>query len=305
MVIENRYYPDKMPHPGLTLLEKLTEFGMGPREFAVRTTKPEKTIIAILKGKSSITSDMSIQFETVTKIPASYWMNHQQAYDEYVARIKHQQIIRAASNWAKKFPADEMIELGWIKSLSIKEDKTTALLSFFGFSSPIGWENYYINQQLKLAFSISLSQAKNPYALSAWLRQGELQATEIDANQFFLANLKSMLPKMKSLMDSNTEDYFTQLQIMCQHTGIKLIHTPNLRKAPIHGATRWILNNPFIQLSEITDKNGIFWFTFFHEIGHIVLHGKKEVFLEDIGQNYKDIIKEKEADAFALSMIKR
>jgi len=25
----------------------------------------------------------------------------------------------------------------------------------------------------------------------------------------------------------------------------------------------------------------IFWFSFFHEVGHVLLHGKRDVFLED------------------------
>lgn len=59
---------------------------MGPKEFALRTGKPEKTIIAILKGDSFITPDMEVQFENVTRIPANFLMNHQGGYDEFVAR---------------------------------------------------------------------------------------------------------------------------------------------------------------------------------------------------------------------------
>ncbi len=61
---------------------------MGPKEFALRTGKPEKTITAILKGDSSITPAMAVQFENVTKIPAHFWINHQRGYDEYIAREK-------------------------------------------------------------------------------------------------------------------------------------------------------------------------------------------------------------------------
>ena len=70
MAKQNQYNPQSAPHPGATLKEKLEELGMGPKEFALRTGKPEKTITAILKGDSSITSDMAVQFENVTKIPA-------------------------------------------------------------------------------------------------------------------------------------------------------------------------------------------------------------------------------------------
>jgi len=85
--MQNQYFPQSIIHPGETLAEKLEEMEMGPKEFALRTGKPEKTITAVLKGESSITADMAVQFENVTQIPASYWMNHQRGYDEYIARV--------------------------------------------------------------------------------------------------------------------------------------------------------------------------------------------------------------------------
>lgn len=83
------FEPAKLPtvyHPGETLDEKLQEMGMSVKEFALRVSKPEKTIIAVLKGKSSVTPDMAVAFEMVTKIPANLWLNLQRSYDEFIAR---------------------------------------------------------------------------------------------------------------------------------------------------------------------------------------------------------------------------
>ncbi len=90
---KNQYIPQVVFHPGETLAEKLEEMGMGPKEFAVRTGKPEKTISEILNSKSSITPEMAVQFESVTKIPARFWLNRQRSYDEYMARKKRKRMI--------------------------------------------------------------------------------------------------------------------------------------------------------------------------------------------------------------------
>jgi len=90
---ENQYIPQVVFHPGETLSEKLAEMKMGPKEFAMRTDKPEKTINAVLKGESSITPDMAVQFESVTKIPAHSWMSKQRSFDEYQARERQREII--------------------------------------------------------------------------------------------------------------------------------------------------------------------------------------------------------------------
>ena len=103
MTRQNQYFPQTSPHPGETLAEKLEEMQMGPKEFSLRTDKPEKTIIAVMNGKSSITPDMAVRFEGVTKIPAHFWMNHQRSYDEFIVREKRKVTIEEAVPWAKHF----------------------------------------------------------------------------------------------------------------------------------------------------------------------------------------------------------
>ncbi|MBE9602376.1 ImmA/IrrE family metallo-endopeptidase [Pedobacter sp. MC2016-24] len=295
----NQYFPQSRPHPGETLEDKLEEMGMGPKEFALRTGKPEKTITAVLKGESSITSDMAVQFENVTKIPAHFWMSHQRGYDEYISRLKHQEVIDAALTWAKLFPLAAMIKQQWLPFTNNETEKTASLLAFFGFANHTAWEDYYFNQQLKVAFRISLSSINEPYSISAWLRRGELQATELKTPEYSAKKFKAALPELKTLMVKHPKDFFKQLQSICFQAGVKVVHTPCLPKAMISGSTRWINDTPFIQLTGRYNRNDSFWFTFFHEAGHILLHGKKDIFLEKIEYSDKDKIKEDQADKFA------
>jgi plasmid maintenance system antidote protein VapI len=272
---------------------------MGPKEFALRTGKPEKTIIAIVKGKSSITSDMAVQFEYVTKIPAKLWMNLQQGYDEYLSRKKRQKVVQEALAWVEKFPLAEMIKKGWLPPSATIEEKTMEMLAFFGFASHTAWEDYYFHQQLKVAFRISLSQTNESYAVSVWLRKGELQAAKLEAKEYSEKKFKDALPELKSIMVNYPTDFFNPLQLICLEAGVKVVHVPCLNNAPIYGSTRWLNDTPFIQVSDFDQRNDRFWFTFFHEVGHILLHGKKEVFLENLDYANKDLQKEQEADAFA------
>jgi HTH-type transcriptional regulator / antitoxin HigA len=300
MAKQNQYFPSVVFHPGETLLEKLEEMGMGPKEFALRTGKPEKTITAILKGDSSITPDMAVQFENVTKIPAHFWMNHQRGYDEYIARTKRQAVIEESVAWAQLFPLKEMIKKEWLPQVATIQEKTMAMLAFFGFSNHSAWEDYYFKQQLKVAFRISLANTNEPYAISAWLRKGELQAAELEANEYSEKNFKDALPELKTVMATHPEDFYNQLQGICLEAGVKVVHTPALPKAPICGSTRWLNDTPLIQLTGRYKRNDSFWFTFFHEAGHILLHGKKDIFLEKVEYSDKDKEKEAEADEFAI-----
>lgn len=301
MANTNQYFPQSVSHPGETLEEKLEEMNMGPKEFAVRTAKPEKTIIAIINGDSSITPDMAVLFEGVTKISAHFWLDSQRAYDEYVARSKRDEMLVQSEEWARQFPLPRMMKEGWLSTSSSNiKKRTAALLSFFSISTPEAWESYYFKQVLKVEFRISLKNTKAPYAISAWLRKGELQAAEIEAPVYSEKTFKEVLPKIKLLMAMQPSDFFSQLQMLCLKAGVKVVFTPSLPKAPINGSTRWLNDTPLIQLTDRYKRNDVFWFTFFHEAGHILLHGKKDIFLENIDYPDKLIKKEVEADNFAI-----
>ncbi|HZV70657.1 MAG TPA: ImmA/IrrE family metallo-endopeptidase [Saprospiraceae bacterium] len=101
-------------------------------------------------------------------------------------------------------------------------------------------------------------------------------------------------------MADHPDGFFEKLQRICLEAGVKVVPTPNLPKVPICGSTRWINDTPLIQLSGRYKRNDSFWFTFFHEAGHILLHGKKDIFLKDVEYSDKDLEKEKEADEFAI-----
>lgn len=299
MALQNQYFPQSRPHPGETLTEKLEEMEMGPKEFALRTDKPEKTIIAVMKGNSAITPDMAVRFEGVTKIPAHFWMNHQRSYDEFIVREKRKVTIEEAVPWAKQFPLTDMINKGWLPQVSSIQEKTMELLAFFGFSNHKAWEEYYFKQQLKVAFRISLSQTQEPFAISAWLRKGELQAAELETNDYSEKKFKEILSALKSVMAKHPHGSLIQLQQICLEAGVKVVQTPCIKKASLSGSTRWLNDTPLIQLTDHYPHNDSFWFTFFHQAGHILLHGKKDIFLENVDYSDKDMEKEREADEFA------
>ncbi len=132
---------------------------------------------------------------------------------------------------------------------------------------------------------------------------GEHQAATLKAKPYSEKAFKEVLPEIKSIMANHPPDFFYQLQSLCANAGVKVVHTPCLPKAPVNGSTRWFKDTPLIQLTGRYKRNDIFWFTFFHEVAHILKHGKKDIFLEDIEYGDKDVKKEKEADAFAAEWI--
>lgn len=287
-----------VPHPGETLKERLDELGMSYKEFAARAGKPEKTIIDIIEARSSVTPDMAVAFEKVLMIPVGTWLNLQSLYDEFKAREKKNNSARLFSKWTKGFPLKDMLSNGWIRE--IKGDAVNALLQYFGVSSPKGWETFYMKGALKVAFRLPLEGTQDPYALSAWLRQGEIQAMQTYVEgKYSPAALRKVLPLLRAYHDLPPQDMMDQISETLSGVGVKIFFTKGLPGISIKGATRWIYGHPCIQMLSQVDEYENFWFTLFHEIGHILLHGKKDIYLEAIEYKGKRSDKEAEADAFA------
>jgi HTH-type transcriptional regulator/antitoxin HigA len=87
------------------------------------------------------------------------------------------------------------------------------------------------------------------------------------------------------------------LEELCAQCGVAVVFVLELPKMGVSGATRWITKDKaLIQLSLRYKTDDHLWFTFFHEAGHILKHGKKALFLEGNGLDDKH---EGEADEFA------
>ena len=295
-----KFEPDFAVHPGGTLREKLEDLQITPKEFAVRTGKPEQTISKILNEKSAITPDMAVQFEKVLNIPAKFWLDMQADYDEYIARQKQNEMKKAGSDWARQFPYAQMAKAGWVKPTRKIEEKTDELLSFYNVSKPEVWQNIYIEQELPAYFRVSLKNDKNAYATSALLRYSERTADQMDLPPYNKQKLKHILPELKQIMVSHTNNFLEDIRQTCATTGIAVVFTHSLPKTGLHGVVRWYKNHPVILMTDREKRYDLFWFSFFHELGHLYLHGqKKNIFLEqEIQANEKDQ-KEQEADNFA------
>jgi len=74
---------------------------------------------------------------------------------------------------------------------------------------------------------------------------------------------------------------------------------PHFSGTGVSAAVRWINDTPVIQLSILGAYADIFWFNLFHEIGHLLIHGKKEKFIEFDNAISQLFRKGKRADTFA------
>ena len=238
------------------------------------------------------------------KIPARFWLKAQQDYGEYLARQRQAEAVKNDVEWMKEFPIDDMIQKGFLPFVKSEIEKTQALLKYFGIAGSGAWEDYYQKQTLCTAFRLSLAGMKNQYSLSAWLRHGEIQVVRNKVKtSYSQEKLKNCISKMITLANSESSNFKEKLVDLCAEAGIVLVYTPHIRNSRAQGATRWVNGHPLVQISDFYKHYDIFWFSFFHEIGHILLHNKKDIFLEGIEYSEKSKKKEDEANDFSKDLL--
>ena len=284
-------------HPGESLEELLDAVGMSQTDLALRTGLTTKTINEIINAKNSITPETAIKLASVFGMSADYWNNKERRYQETLTRLKMQSTLEEESGFLKDFSSYKVLqELGFVSKTTDLNEKTRNLLSFFGVSSL-----KFVNDTQAVAFRKQAKENVDKKALASWLRVGEIEGGKVETAKFDKHKLLEVIPELRALSRKKPEIYVREIQKLLASCGVAVIYTKFFKKTYVHGATRWLTpDKALIQLSLLYKWEDMFWFSLFHEIGHIVKHGKKEEFIE-FNDTYNTVCdkKEVEADRFA------
>ncbi len=299
-VLKNEYQPDYVSVPGETLLETLEAIGMSQVELAKRMGRPVKTINEIIQGKAAITAETALQLEQVLAIPASFWLKREQHYREALARLAEEQHLESWLGWLKELPIQYMKRRGWISKSVSKTQQVLEALKFFGVASPDAWRTIWESEII--AYRKSPAFKSDFGSITVWLRQGELEAQKIECNPYDAETFRKVLNNIRALTVEPVDFFQEELVRLCTTAGVAVVFVQELPRTGICGSTQWLTpRKALIQLSLRYKTDDQLWFTFFHEAGHILLHGKRLVFLEIAEKDRKD--DEEEADMFASDML--
>lgn len=293
------YRPDTVSPPGETLFDVLEERGMSQAELAERTGRPLKTINEIVKGKAAITPETAIQLERVLGIDAEFWNQREANYRAYLASEKEVESLTSHKNWLRQFPINEMKKRNWIPNCESITDQLICVLNFFGVASPEQWDAGWTQKRLAFKKAMNLQTKIGP--TSVWLRKGEIEGERIDCEAFNKDLLLESLPKLRTLTgEADPTVFVPKLQQICASFGVAVVLIQPFEGVPVYGSSCWLNSEKaLIQLSVRGRTSDLLWFTFFHELGHILKHSKKELFIEMDSKSVEKTDEEIEADEFA------
>lgn len=272
---QNPFSPDIGIPPGETLADLLEERGMTQTELSRRLGVSLKHVNQIVKGAASISAELALGLEKVFGVSADFWLNRESLYQANVARREAHKDLKKAVGWANRFPIVELKSRGFLTRTANGPALVAALLQFFGLATPKQWSDP------TAAFRRSLKFASDPYALSAWLRVGELEASEIDCQPYDSDAFVDALVSVRAFTRLQPTEWHPRLVDICANAGVAVVIVDTFAGARVNGATRWLSpRKALVQLSLRYRWEDVFWFTFFHEAAHVLLHRKKDVFVE-------------------------
>ncbi len=294
----NIYQSDLAIHAGEFLEETLEEIGMTQSELSNRLGRPTQTINEIIKGKKSITPTTALELEDVLGVPSHIWIGLESEYQIVIAKQEELKQMEEESKLIPNFPYADLVKLGFVKTTRKAVERVDELKRFFNVAKLAQIPKVEAYQP---AFRVSDHTNISHEAIATWIQVARIKAKDIETKIFDKKILKKKLIKIKSLMIlEDINEVIEEIQKVLNSCGIALVLLPHFKKTKVHGATFWLDNDKAV--IAMTLRGGfsdMFWFSFFHEVGHILLHPKREVFLEDGSTNTKLQKQEDEADKFA------
>ncbi|MGD8453008.1 MAG: HigA family addiction module antitoxin [Phycisphaerae bacterium] len=274
------FEPDYAVAPGETLQETIASLGMTQRDLAVRAGMAPKTINEIIKGKAPITPDTAVALERVTGVPARMWNNLEANYREQLALIDDRQRLEADLGLLEMIPTRELIKRGAVEDQPDKPSLLNAVLRFFGVRDSAAWHELWMKPEA--AFRQSARFVAEPGATAAWLRLGELAAQKIETELYDKNRFLAALDEIRMLTVKAPDVFEPRMVELAAAAGVAVVFVPPIRKCPASGVARWLTpTKALIQLSLRYKTEDQFWFSFFHEAGHILNDAKKDVFIDD------------------------
>lgn len=252
----------------------------------------------LLAGALPLTVAVARNLSATVGGTTEFWMTREAQYQDDLARVQ-------ADKWSQDLPVAQMVKLGWMEKPATWLDQIEACLRFFDVPDIDTWEQRYDSQVEAAHFRSSPAFDLKAGATTAWFRAGDLVAERRpDLPPFDPFILEGLLPRLRDLTRIPQPERFVEdLVKLCGSAGLHVVVLPTPKGCSASGVARRLRDHPLIQLSarHLTDDH--LWFTFFHEVGHVLRHDLKMPFIDNLDDHEQFDAFEDEANEFASELL--
>jgi HTH-type transcriptional regulator / antitoxin HigA len=262
--------------PGRTISDLMQSRGIAATRMARSVDMSEVDFDNLLQGKRALTAAIAKRLEAELGGSVGFWLSREEQYREQLAKLADS--VDPDSDeyqaWLKSLPLRQMQELGWVEPTRDKREKLRRCLEFFDVPNLEAWCRTYADTKGAAAFRTSETFEEDEVATAVWLRRGELEAEKIECKKWSPERFESQLPKIRALTNiPSPSEFLPKLRQLCAEAGVAIAIVKAPKGCRASGAT--FFGGPdkavlLLSVRYLSDDQ--FWFSFFHEAGHLVLH---------------------------------
>ena len=287
MVYDMTFSPKWASKPGNTILAAIEKQELSLERLAISLGRPLAQLNSCIEGSIKIDADFALGLSNTIGGSQSFWLNRQVNYEKAVEQL-----------WAQQIPFDLLEKRGYLVAPGSLDDKLKLCYDFFAVASHSEFEERYSDAFTAFRTSPTYDSAK--VEVAAWLRLGEILADEIPCTDWDPVGLRAALKTIRPLTRQKDPRIFVPaIQKICSQFGLAVVTAKAPKGCKASGAARFLgPRKSMVLLSGRHLSDDHLWFTFFHEVGHLLLHGRNSIFID--GENSeRGKNKEQEADDFA------
>ena len=284
-------------HPGKYIKEAIEELEMSQHEFAARVGITDKFLSTVINEDTKMNFDFASKLSKMFGTSLNVWMNLQTNYDIYQNELLRKDELKQEIEIFKLIDSKFL----FMKEIFEKSDNLEERIRKLRQALPVANLCNLVKQDLFSFYRISGSknESENPdwtVNSNVWLSLALVEAKKNEGSKFDEKKLRQSISVIRNMTINISDDYEILLKNILSTCGVNLVIMPYLKKSRINGLVRWMpeFDNVVVALNGKGQYCDIFWFTLFHELGHVFQKDKRRMIVDGTDEELED-----EANQFA------
>ncbi len=288
--------------PGWTIADVMASKGVLASQLACSMDISTDDLADLLNGKLALTAQIAAHLESLIGASTAFWLRREEQYRSQLAEFNQapDSVEGEYKSWLKSLPVKDMLDLGWLSSTKDKATQLRKCLDFFDVPNLEAWHKTYGDVREATAFRTSDAYPESMPATAAWLRRGELLADRIECRDWNPAVFERQLSEVRHLTRTAAPaEFLPKLESLCAEAGVAVVVLKAPKGCRASGATFFAHpRKAVLVLSGRYLSDDQFWFSFFHEAAHLILHWNVDSLILETSDNSRSPM-EVEANQFA------
>lgn len=262
-------YNDKIAfHPGYYIKEIVEQSGLTQEDFAKRLDTTPKNLSLLVRGEQSLSIDIAMKLSRMVGTSIYYWLNLQNAYDTLIAEFKSEEELKNERDIFEYLDYKYFRDNYGLPDLPRQKDEQIKQVREF---LNVATLSVLRKKDMAVNFRSSTEEITVGSIIKAnvMVQIATNKALKIKAAKFDKRIFQDTV-KYALTLTKNHEDFYPLIRNAFLEAGVIFIILPNISGSKTNGATKRIGDNIMLMVNDRRLNADSFWFTLFHEIGHIV-----------------------------------